>query len=242
MAQSVGFFDGLLDSRVRPRALPCGGSRVRLAAIEVMMKLFCVRHGETLYNLEGRIQGQSDSLLSPLGKRQCRAVAATFTGGEIDAIIASPLSRALDTAQAIADHLRLTVSVDPRLMEIHAGVFQGHTWEEIEQKYPADAARWRTQDPDFRIPAGESRRDVMTRAMAAFEAIRESGCRQAVVVAHGGSLSAAIKALLEIPAARNPFTFSNGSISTLVWESNVKLLTLNVTSHLHHATSGDGEL
>ncbi len=206
------------------------------------MKLFCVRHGETLFNLAGRIQGQSDSRLSPLGQRQCLAVAATFTSVGIDAIISSPLSRALDSAQAIADHLHVPVSVDARLMEIHAGVFQGHTWEEIEEKYPADAARWRTQDPDFRIPGGESRRDVMTRAMAAFEAIRERGYQEAIVVAHGGSLSAALKALLEIPPVRNPFTFSNGSISTLTWDTQVKLLALNETSHLHHATSGDGEL
>jgi broad specificity phosphatase PhoE len=206
------------------------------------MKLFCVRHGETLYNLEGRIQGQSDSHLSPLGRRQCAAVAAALAQFDVDAIIASPLARAMESAHVLADKLRLEVRTDPRLMEINAGVFQGLTWSEIAERYPEDAARWRSQDPDYRIPGGESRRDVMLRAHAALVAIRQAGHRQAVVMAHGGSLSGALKTLLEIPARHNPFAFSNGSISTLVWESDVKLLTLNDTSHLHAATSGDGEL
>lgn len=206
------------------------------------MKLFCVRHGETLYNLEGRIQGQSDSHLSPLGRRQCQAVAAALAGEQIDAIIASPLSRAVESAQCVADRFRLEVITDPRLMEINAGIFQGHTWPEINERFSAEAARWRSQDPDFRIPGGESRRDVMTRARQAFCSLREAGYRQAVVLAHGGSLSAALKSLLDIPAEHNPFTFSNGSISTIAWENEFKLLSLNETSHLHHATSGDGEL
>lgn len=206
------------------------------------MKLFCVRHGETLYNLEGRIQGQSDSHLSPLGRCQCQAVAEALAKFEIDALIARPLARAMESAQCVADFLQLTVLTDQRLMEINAGIFQGHTWAEISERFPVDAARWRSQDPDFRIPGGESRRDVMLRAGDAFSAIRAAGYRRAIVMAHGGSLSAALKALLEIPVRHNPFTFSNGSITTLDWESNVKLLALNETGHLHSLTSGDGEL
>jgi broad specificity phosphatase PhoE len=191
------------------------------------MKLFCVRHGETLFNLEGRIQGQSDSRLSPLGRRQCEAVAASLAPAGIEAIVASPLERARESAQVVADRLGLAVTLDPRLMEINAGVFQGLTWAEIEERYPQEAVQWRGQDPDFRIPRGESRRDVMTRARAAFEAIREQG----FVLAHGGSLSAALKSLLSIPPERNPFSFSNGSISTLLWAGEVKLLSFNETGH-----------
>jgi broad specificity phosphatase PhoE len=206
------------------------------------MKLFCVRHGETLFNLEGRIQGQSDSRLSPLGRRQCEAVANSLAGLEIDAIVASPLERARESAQVVAKCLGLTVTLDPRLMEINAGVFQGLTWEEIEVRYPQEAARWRAQDPDFRIPQGESRREVMVRARAAFDAIFQREYRQVIVMAHGGSLSAGLKSLLGIPAERNPFAFANASISTLLWGSDVKLLGLNETGHLHATASGNGEL
>ncbi len=206
------------------------------------MKLYCVRHGETTFNFEGRIQGQLDSQLSDLGRRQCQAVAEALGSLEFDAVVASPLARALETAQCIAERLGLSVTIEPRLMEINAGIFQNHCWEEIGRRFPDDAARWRTQDPDFRIPEGESRRDLMLRGREAFSAIREAGYRQAVVVAHGGSLSGAFKALLEIPAERNPFTLANGSVSIVVWEKEFKLLTLNETAHLGAAMSGGGDL
>jgi 2,3-bisphosphoglycerate-dependent phosphoglycerate mutase len=206
------------------------------------MKLICVRHGETFYNLAGRIQGQSDSDLSPLGQRQCQAVAEALAAVKADAIISSPLRRALESAQCVADKLKLTVATDPRLMEINAGVFQGLTWDEIERQFPAEAVGWRSQDPDFRIPGGESRRDMMNRTREAFCAIREAGYRQTIVVAHGGSLSAAFKALLDIPAARNPFSLNNGSISTVGWEKDFRLLSLNERGHLGHDLSGGGDL
>lgn len=206
------------------------------------MKLYCVRHGETLYNLAGRIQGQSDSELSPLGRRQCEAVAEALGDVEADAVISSPLSRARESAQCIADRLKLEVCLDPRLMEINAGIFQGHCWREIDEQFPGEAARWRSQDPDYRIPGGESRRDLMARSQAAFCAIHEASYRCAIVVAHGGSLSAAIKALLEIPPKRNPFKLNNGSISTVIWDDDFTLHSLNETAHLHGLVSGEGDL
>jgi probable phosphoglycerate mutase len=206
------------------------------------MKLFCVRHGETLFNLAGRIQGQSDSGLSPLGRRQCQAVADALVSVDCEAVIASPLERAMETAHCIARKLKLEVRAEPRLMEINAGIFQGHRWSELDQRFPEEAARWRSQDPNYRIPGGESRRDLMERSRAAFEAIRESAYRSAIIVAHGGSLSAAFKALLEIPASHNPFSLGNGSISTVAWDSQFKLLSLNETAHLHGLLSGDGDL
>jgi len=206
------------------------------------MKLFCVRHGETVFNQVGRIQGQFDSELSPLGRRQCVAVADALAVNSIDAVVTSPLSRARESAQVIADKLRLPLEVDERLMEINAGIFQGLTWEEIEVQHAEVAAGWRTQDPDFRIPQGESRRDVMLRAGAALEDIRATGHKQVIVVAHGGSLSAGFKALLEIPPERNPFSLLNASISTLAWEREVKLLSLNDVSHLRDLLSGGGDL
>ncbi|HTU26526.1 MAG TPA: histidine phosphatase family protein, partial [Pirellulales bacterium] len=197
---------------------------------------------ETVFNAAGRIQGQTDSELSPLGWKQCQAVAAAFAGLPIDAIYSSPLRRAREGAACVADKLGLSVREDERLMEINAGVFQGLDWPDIEARYPQDAAGWRTGDPDFRIPGGESRRDLMNRMGCALRQIRESEHRQVVVVAHGGSLSAGLKVLLEIPAQRNPFTLGNGSITTVVWDREIKLMTLNVTDHLHGLIGGNGDL
>ena len=127
-------------------------------------------------------------------------------------------------------------------MEINAGIFQGHRWVELDAHFPEEVARWRSRDPDYRIPEGESRRDVMERAGEAFRAVREAGYTGAVIVAHGGSLSGALKDLLQIPAGHSPFELRNGSITTAQWEKEFKLLTLNETAHLHGLMSGGGDL
>jgi probable phosphoglycerate mutase len=199
------------------------------------MILYCVRHGESTYNVEGRLQGQSDTHLSPLGLKHAAAVADALGGFEIDAIYSSPLSRAMETARPLAEKLKLPIAIDDRLKEIDIGIFQNCLASELADRFPQEAARWRTQDPDFRIPDGESRRDLMQRAQAAFEEIHATDRRQVVVVAHGGVLAAALKALIGVPAERNPFTLYNGSISMLDWGSQFKLMTLNQIDHLHAA-------
>jgi probable phosphoglycerate mutase len=199
------------------------------------MLLYLVRHGQSLYNVERRIQGQADVELSPLGLKQSVALAHALANVEIDAIYASPLRRALGTAQPLAAALKLAIQTDDRLKEIHAGVFQGLRWDEIDHHAPEAASRWRQQDPDFVIPDGESRRAVAERGHAALRAIRDEGHRRAVVVAHGGVLAGALNMLLGIPAELNPFSLYNASISMLAWNGKIKLLTLNQTDHLKTA-------
>jgi broad specificity phosphatase PhoE len=131
------------------------------------MILYLVRHGESLFNAERRIQGQSDVELSPLGHRQTDAVAAELANLPINAIFASPLRRAMETAEPIAARLKLPIQTDNRLKEINAGMFQGLHWDEIEHLHPAEAVHWKAQQPDFVIPGGESRRQLMSRARAA---------------------------------------------------------------------------
>ena len=200
------------------------------------MILYLVRHGESTFNVEGRLQGQSDEpRLSPLGQRHAAALAAALGQLPIDAIYASPLARAMETARPLADALKLPIQTDDRLKEINIGVFQGLLAAEIGDVYPEATARWRSGDPDFRIPGGESRRELIARAQAAIEAIRGTSYAQVAVVAHGGVLAAALKALLAAPAERNPFMLYNGSISRIEWDSQVKLMTLNQTDHLRLA-------
>lgn len=204
------------------------------------MILFCVRHGESGFNAEGRIQGQADVSLSPRGRKQAEALASAMAKLPIQAIYSSPLARAMETAEPVAAALRLPIRTDPRLMEINAGVFQGLRWTEIELSHPAEAARWMAQEPDFVIPGGESRRALMVRGRAALEAIRETGLPQILVVAHGGVLTGAIKSLLEIAADRNPFSLFNAAISRIDWGNHFRLMTLNQTDHLR-GVNDDGE-
>lgn len=209
------------------------------------MLMYCVRHGESAFNAEARIQGQTDVPLSPLGLRQSEALAEALSQLPIEAVFSSPLSRAAQTARPVAEALKLELFFEERLQELNAGVFQGRTWDEVSVEYPEAAARWKSHDPDYVVPGGESRRQLMHRGRAALEAIREHGYRQVVVVAHGGVLAAAFKSLLGIPAELNPFNFYNASISQLRWDGPVKLLTLNQVDHLprlegvHATRTGD---
>lgn len=202
------------------------------------MILYCVRHGESAFNAEKRIQGQLNVGLSPLGLRQAEALALALKRWPIQAVYASPLARAYDTARPIAAALGLEIRTEDRLREIHAGVFQGLLWSEIQNTHPAEARQWIAQEPDFVIPGGESRRALMARGRAALEAIRESGFEHVAVVAHGGVLTAAFKALLDIPAERNPFSLFNASISRLEWGARLKLVTLNELEHLRAVNGG----
>ena len=196
------------------------------------MNLYLVRHGESAFNAEGRIQGQTNVPLSELGRQQSEALAAALVKLPIEAVYSSPLERAFETARPLAEALDLPVQIEPRLMEINAGIFQGKVWREIQAEYPVEAASWTAHEPDFVIPRGESRRQLMERGMAALEAIRSTDLDEVVVVAHGGVLTAALKGLLGVPAERNPFNLFNASISQVRWDSQVRLITLNQVDHL----------
>lgn len=201
------------------------------------MILFLVRHGESQFNAEGRIQGQLDVPLSELGRRQALAVAERFAAERfaaepLDAIFSSPLSRALDTANAIAARLNVDVRTDERLKEINAGAFQGLTRREMIERYPNEERRWTAREPDFRVPGGETRRELGERGRAALEAIRETGLGRVAVVAHGAILTATLKALLDIPVHRGPFHFYNAAVTRIVWKHEPIVDTLNETEHL----------
>jgi len=215
------------------------------------MLIYCVRHGESVYNAEGRIQGQSDVPLSELGLSQSRAVARALAGLPIAAVYSSPLRRALQTAEPLAASLGVSVETDPRLMEIHAGVFQDQLRSQLPELFPEEYARWLAGEPDFTIPGGECRRDLMRRGREVFETIAQSGHEQVAVVTHGGLLAGALKALLGIPAERHPFVFQNGSITRLELADGMadeladgraepaRLLSLNESEHLRGLEPAD---
>jgi probable phosphoglycerate mutase len=197
--------------------------------------LFCfVRHGESTFNAEGRIQGQSDSPLSDLGRRQAVAAADALAPRPIDAVYSSPLCRARETALEIADRHGVAVLGDPRLMELDAGVFEGRLRSELAQAYPSELARWLGGDEDFAIPGGESRRQLMLRGCEAVRSIAGAGHREAVIVTHGGLLSVVLRALLRMPEAVPPFSIQNGSITRVAMDGRDRfsLLALNQVEHL----------
>ncbi len=200
------------------------------------MYLYCVRHGESVFNAEGRIQGQQDPPLSDLGRRQAQAVAARLEKLPIKAVFSSPLDRARSTAEPIAEALGVEIETDDRLKEIHVGVFQGMLWADVQNKHPEFAEKWRSQDPDYVIPEGESRRQLMQRGAAALHQVQQAGYEHVVGVAHGALLAAAFKTLFEIPARLNPFTLHNASITKIKWDGQFRLKVFN---HIQHLVDAD---
>lgn len=137
---------------------------------------YFLRHGETTWNAIGRTQGQLDAPLSDLGRRQAAAAAEALKTERIDRIVASPLSRARDTAEAAAAALGLSVEFDEELMEFHAGEWQGEMRGERIRAYFS-----REMDP----PGGESFADFAERA---WRAIRRAAnaAPNTLIVCHGG--------------------------------------------------------
>lgn len=209
------------------------------------MWLHCVRHGESIHNAEGRIQGQLDVPLSDFGRRQGEAIAAALAELPIDAIYASPLQRALETAQIVARRLNLPIQIDPRLQEINVGVFQGRLRSEVAELYPDAFARWTAGEPDFVIPGGESRRALQERGCDALREIAGAGHEHAAVIAHGRLLVVALAALVPIPAGAATPSLENASITTIRHDGDGRwtLTDYNRVDHLGNiGLSGAGDL
>jgi len=216
------------------------------------MRQVLVRHGESVSNAEGRVQGQAQVPLSALGERQAAAVArwaASLAADDaIDEIWSSPLCRARQTADAVALALGLPVAVDERLAELHAGIFEGHLWADLAVRFPAEMAAWQAGDPDFVIPGGESRRALAARGRRALESLALRPVRTILVFAHGGLLTAALGSLvgesdaLLAAAGTRPFTrlpaLANASLTTLRWPGPW-LETFNETGHLAAVAPAD---
>jgi probable phosphoglycerate mutase len=152
--------------------------------------IFCmVRHGETAWNAEGRVQGQTDVPLSPVGVAQARAVGAALAGERFAALYASDLSRVRQTAAPAAAALGLEPRLDARLRERHYGKFETLTYAEARERLPEDYARFRDKDPDYDFGSGERLHDFYARAIACVGEIAARHAGQAVLVfTHGGVL------------------------------------------------------
>ena len=151
--------------------------------------LCLIRHGETAWNAEGRVQGQLDIPLNEVGRRQADAVAAALGGEDFGALYASDLARVVQTAAPTAGRMRLAPVLDARLRERHYGMFERLTYVEVKERHPAEYARFRDKDLDYDFGSGESLRAFNARALEAVAAIaaRHAGER-VLVFTHGGVL------------------------------------------------------
>lgn len=158
-------------------------------------KLLLIRHGETAWNAEHRIQGQLDIPLSPLGILQSARLAECLATEPIEAVYSSGQSRAWLTAAPLAERLGLQIIAEPRLRERSFGVFEGLTLDEIEVRYPVEFVKWRERDPGWRPEGGESGQQLIDRVMSAVTDIGARHKNQTVaLVSHGGVLDVVYRA------------------------------------------------
>lgn len=182
-----------------------------------MTRLCIVRHGETAWNAEHRVQGQLDVPLNDYGRRQAQAVAAVLGRERFSAIYSSDLGRARETAAPTAAALGLEVKLDPALRERHYGIFQTLTYADVKLKYPEDYARFERREPEFDFRTGESLRAFYERAVKCVQGIAAAHPGGEVLVfTHGGVLDKLYRYVTGLPlSAPREFRIPNCGINRL---------------------------
>ncbi|MGE9294945.1 MAG: histidine phosphatase family protein [Puniceicoccales bacterium] len=191
------------------------------------MRLIVIRHGETEWNVQHRYQGQQDSPLTAKGREQAEAVAERLAGFSFDRIVSSDLGRAVDTAKAIArQHPGVTWDKDVGLRERNFGVLAGFTRAEAAKKFPVEEEGYLHGGVDYRIPQGESLRDVYLRAGETFDRLAETHAGKTVcVVTHGGLLGMFLRHALGIPPeGPRAYKFVNAAFNEFAHEDRRWLL------------------
>ncbi|MCE5315213.1 MAG: histidine phosphatase family protein [Armatimonadota bacterium] len=200
-----------------------------------MTALYIVRHGETRDNLEGRIQGHTDSPLTPLGIRQAEAIASRLASEKFDAIYSSDLGRAVDTAEAIASCHNLPIQTTDLLREANLGKVQGLTQAEFESSYPDEYRKWRTDSVSNRPPDAESLESVISRCKKFLKMILENykDDERILAVVHGGSVRGLFCATFGLPPTFfKHIRTANASLSIINIGERPSVELLNDTCHL----------
>lgn len=205
----------------------------------MVTEVLVIRHGQTDWNLEKRLQGHCDVPLNEKGLEQAVLLAESLKSEKIDAIYSSDLSRAWKTAEEIAKYHALPVQKDARLRERSYGAFEGLSREDVKTRYPESHAAWYAADPDHVFPSGnqpaESMRNFHNRVIDALcEIANYHKGQKIVVVAHFGIIEAAYRVVNNIPIdVRSRVPVLNTSINRfLIQDDHIELVTWAESSHL----------
>jgi probable phosphoglycerate mutase len=200
-----------------------------------LTRVVAIRHGETDWNAQTRIQGQTDIALNGRGRAQATRLARALDGEALQAIYASDLQRTVATAQPLAARMGLPLHTDPGLRERGFGSFEGLTWAEVEQHHPEASRRWREREADFGPPGGETLAAFAERAVAALAAIaaRHRG-EHIALVTHGGVLDVLYRAAARMALdAPRTWQLGNASINRVLHgEQGFVLVGWNDSAHL----------
>jgi len=181
-------------------------------------RILAIRHGQTAWNADGRIQGHKDIALDATGKLQADRLAAALAGEELHAIYSSDLSRALQTAAPLQCRSGAPLHTDSGLRERAFGEFEGLSFAQIEQRWPVQAMRWRQRDPGFGPGGGENLVRFRDRVLGAVDRLAHAHRGQAIaLVTHGGVLDLLYRAATHLPLqAPRSWSVDNASINRLL--------------------------
>lgn len=199
--------------------------------------LILVRHGETVWNATGRIQGQGDSPLTERGIAQAQAVARRLQHESFTTLYASHLNRVIETARYIAAITGHAITIDERLQERAYGIFEGLTYEEAQSQHSEIFATYQIHRyaADYTLPGAESLRGLAERGQAVLqELVQKHPGERLVIVSHGAFLGAVLRDFLGVPiGGKHGFRLANGSISEVVFaDGDWRVTTLGEVYHL----------
>ena len=201
------------------------------------MNLFLLRHGESVWNKEGRIQGRKDPGLSANGKRQATAAAIRLKREGIETVYSSDLKRCAQTARVIARRTGARIKLMPGIEEIILGVWQGKTIDEVKRLYPKSYAAWLKVPSKAGIPGWEGVPKFTRRVNRAFKSIlRESPSANICVVTHWGVIAAYLSNMLgaDFDHIFQRVRVDNCGINKITYENRKAIIQcINNTRHLH---------
>ncbi len=182
-------------------------------------RIIAIRHGETAWNVDTRLQGHLDIDLNEVGRWQAARLAQALADEPIDAIYASDLLRAWQTAEAIASTVACPLIANQGLRERGFGAFEGKTYAEIETTWPEMSQLWRKREPDWAPPGGESLTAMRQRVLTTVNTLAAQHIGgQMVLVAHGGVMDMLYRLAtgqsLQAPRA---WQLGNAAINRLLW-------------------------
>lgn len=182
-------------------------------------RVLAIRHGETAWNVDGRIQGQLDVPLNEMGRWQVHRLALAVADEDIAAVYSSDLLRALETAQAVARGCGVPIVTDVGLRERGFGEFEGLTYTEINARWPEMGERWRRRDPTFGAPGGETLNEFFERNIATATRLAALHPGQTIaLVSHGGVMDCLYRAASRVALdAPRSWQLGNAAINRLLY-------------------------
>jgi probable phosphoglycerate mutase len=184
-----------------------------------LTRVLVIRHGETAWNRESRIQGHIDIPLNDQGRWQAARLGQALADEPLAAIYSSDLQRAHDTALAVGEVRGVPVVTTEALRERHFGEMEGLTHDEILRRWPVEGRRWRERDPTFGPHGGETLQAFYDRCVATATRLASAHPGQTIaLVAHGGVLDCFYRAANRLPVSvPRAWTITNASVNRLLY-------------------------